>query len=39
MRSSIVQFIIGTAVALGRSVIAPSDRQQIEGYFLDGQFR
>jgi len=31
--------IIGTAVGLGTSVIAPSDRQQIEGYFLDGQFR
>ena len=39
MRNSITQLIIGTAVALGRSVTALSDRQQIEGYFLDGQFR
>jgi hypothetical protein len=39
MRTSITHLIIGTAVGLGTSVIAPSDRQQIEGYFLDGRFR
>jgi hypothetical protein len=39
MRTSITHLIIGTAVGLGTSVIAPSDPQQIEDYFLDGQFR
>jgi hypothetical protein len=39
MRNSITQLIIGTAVAIGRSVTALSDRQQIEGHFLDGPFR
>jgi hypothetical protein len=39
MRTSITHLIIGTAVGLGRSVIALSDRPLIEGYFLDGQFR